>query len=55
MKSKNPVLLVHDDDISVDVLRTAVENAGYEVVEARNGLQALDITRARSCRLIVSD
>ncbi len=55
MKSKYPVLLVDDDDISIDVLRTAVENAGYEVVEARNGLQALDITRARSCRLVVSD
>ena len=55
MKSKSRVLLVDDDDISMDVLRIAVENAGYEVVEARNGLQALDITCAGFCRLVVSD
>jgi len=49
------VLIVDDDEIVLLVLHEALAKAGYEVLTARNGRQALDILRSGTCRLVVSD
>ncbi len=49
------ILIVDDDDIALDALEHALIVAGYEVVAARDGQQALDILRRDSCRLVISD
>jgi hypothetical protein len=49
-------ILVADDEAAVrGFLREALEEAGYEVVEAANGKQALDEARAGRFDLVVTD
>ncbi len=50
-----PVLVVDDDDLSVEVLRETLVRDGYEVVVAANGSDALRILQEGRCRLIISD
>lgn len=47
------VLVVDDDEGIRDTLRIVLEDAGYEVLEAADGLAALDLLRASRQRLIV--
>lgn len=49
------VLIVDDDDIALDLLENTLTLAGYEVVSARNGKEAMEIIRAGHCRLVISD
>ena len=49
------VLVVDDDDLSVEVLRQTLAQAGYEVLVARSGREALDVLHTSSCRLVISD
>ena len=49
------VLIADDDEIALMVLEEALVKAGYEVVTARNGAKALDIVKAGTCRVVVSD
>lgn len=49
------VLIVDDDEMALAVLQSTLAKAGYEVETARDGRRALDVIRAGSCRLIVSD
>src|SRR5512146_114157 len=46
------VLVVDDDAPTRDALRLALEDAGYAVLEAGNGSQALDILRRSRRRLV---
>lgn len=47
------VLIVDDDDAIRDTLRFALEDSGYTVSEARDGLQALKALRATRDRTVV--
>ena len=49
-------ILIVDDEPNVRlVLRTALESAGYRVIEAADGLAALSQLQARPCDLVVLD
>lgn len=47
------VLVVDDDEAIRETLRFVLEDAGYSVVEAENGLEALDILYASDEPLVV--
>jgi putative two-component system response regulator len=49
------ILIVDDNMVSLLVLRSALEEAGYEVEAATNGREALNIVRQGNCRLVISD
>src|SRR5580658_4987722 len=49
------VLIVEDEEIAQLVLAEALRKAGYEVVTARNGREALALLRAGTCRLVITD
>jgi len=53
----NPVkiLLVDDDEDILETTRVALERAGYEVVTATNGLEALGAVRIKRPDLILLD
>lgn len=49
------VLVVDDSKMALELLRNAVAHAGYEVLTASNGAEALEIIRSGAARLVVSD
>jgi len=49
------VLIVDDDDISLDLLENTLCNAGYEVTKARDGREALEHIRTGKFRMLISD
>ncbi len=49
------VLIVDDDEIVRMVLQESLTKAGYEVLTAHNGREALEVLRTSTCRLVVSD
>jgi len=49
------ILVVDDDDLALEALCSVLTDAGHEVEVARDGLEALDIIRIGSCRLVISD
>ncbi len=56
MSDRAPRLLVADDETAVrNLLRTALEKDGYEVLEAANGKQALKEVRAGRVDLVIMD
>jgi CheY-like chemotaxis protein len=53
--AKNEVLIVDDDIITQNMLKTALGNAGYNFVVASNGKEALEKAMGRIPRLIILD
>lgn len=49
------VLVVDDDELSVEMLRNALLHHGYEVGTARHGHEALDMLCTGDFRLVISD
>ena len=49
------ILVVDDDSLSRFLLRRILERAGYEVEEARNGLQGIEMFRAGEYDLVIVD
>jgi putative two-component system response regulator len=49
------ILIVDDDDIALMTLEEALRKAGYDVVTARNGREALCVLRRDICRLVITD
>src|SRR5487761_953211 len=49
------ILIVDDDEVSLEISRRTVEKAGYSVDVARNGKQSLEILRRGQCRLVITD
>jgi CheY-like chemotaxis protein len=52
---KKQILVVDDDPISIEILRKSLSEAGYSVISASNGSQALKIAAKMSPNLIVLD
>lgn len=50
-----PVLIVDDDDVSLDLLEHTLRRAGYPVFVAHDGAEALDLIRQGTARLVISD
>ncbi len=49
------ILIVDDDELSLDMLSHSLEREGYEVLRTNNGREALQILREGGCRLVISD
>ena len=49
------ILVIDDDDLIRVLLRSALEAAGYEVMEAANGRQGLELYRRRPTDLVITD
>jgi len=49
------ILIVDDDDISLEMLGNTLAAAGHEVVTAANGRDALEALAAHPCRMVISD
>ena len=49
------ILIIDDEELVRVLLRSALQAAGYEVVEAANGRQGLELYRLRPTDLIITD
>ncbi len=49
------ILIVDDNDVSLEALRHALLGQRYEIIVAHNGREALDLARSGECRLVISD
>lgn len=49
------ILIVDDDPVAIILLQNALEEMGYEVLTASDGLEAMDILNTSQCRLVISD
>ncbi len=49
------VLIVDDDEISLELLKNVLRDDGFEVFTAQNGEEAYRIIREESCKLVISD
>lgn len=49
------ILVVADDETSLEMLRNALETAGHRVQVARSGEQALGMLHKGSCRMVITD
>jgi DNA-binding NtrC family response regulator len=49
------ILIIDDEEIIRGLLRSALEAAGYEVVEAANGREGLELYRHRPADLVITD
>jgi putative two-component system response regulator len=49
------ILIVDDDELSLDILEHALVCEGHSVIRANNGLAALDVLQQGQCRLVISD
>jgi CheY-like chemotaxis protein len=48
-----PICIVEDDEDIRATLRYLLEDAGYQITEAANGIVALDLLRAAQVRMVV--
>ena len=55
MQDKPVILCADDDSIILGILRYILEGAGYRVVTAENGVEALDVARTKSVDLAILD
>jgi DNA-binding NtrC family response regulator len=49
------ILIIDDEEIIRVLLRSALEAAGHEVVEAANGREGLELYRRRPADLVITD
>lgn len=49
------VLIVDDDDMTLDLLENTLTEAGYDVTSAANGGEALELVRTGEFQMVVSD
>lgn len=49
------ILVIDDDDMLRDMLMKLLSNAGYEVVSAENGIEALKLHEQNPADLIITD
>jgi CheY-like chemotaxis protein len=54
-RGENPVLVVDDDSLTREVLRRTLEGEGWRVVEAANGVEALEVVKVVMPSLILLD
>ncbi len=49
------ILIVDDDDVALEALRSVLEESGHDIEVAHDGQEALEIVREGDCRLVISD
>ncbi len=57
VKTRNPkkVLIVEDNDLNMKLFRDLIEAAGHDIVETRDGIEALKLARQHRPDLILMD
>lgn len=55
MDNSFPILIVEDNPVSLKMLKRILQNAGYEVVSARDGCQALNILKTKFFPIVITD
>jgi CheY-like chemotaxis protein len=56
MSARSPRILVVDDDANARlIMRAALSKAGYEIVLADGGVEALHVFRTEPCDLVMLD
>ena len=55
MAARQKILVADDKASSRELIRTVLEHAGYEVIEAVDGIEALDMARLYNPSLILLD
>ncbi len=49
------ILIVDDDEISLELLANTLAAAGHEVITANDGAKRLDVLATEPCRMVISD
>lgn len=49
------ILIIEDDNITLDALHYSIKNLGHSVYRARNGKEAIDIMKSQKLDLLISD
>ena len=49
------ILVVEDDPETLDIVTITLEQNGYQVISAANGLEGLTVALSESPRLIITD
>ena len=49
------ILIAEDDPVAMELLRSALEESGHEVLTAVNGREAMNVLRGGSCRMVITD
>ncbi|MBJ3784304.1 response regulator [Devosia sediminis] len=49
------VMIVEDNELNMKLFNDLLESRGYEVIQTRNGMEALDLARAHMPDLILMD
>ncbi len=49
------ILIVEDMEVNLELLEARLEGDGYEVISAKNGIEALEILKTDSIDMIISD
>lgn len=55
MNTPKRILVIDDEPTAVDLLRRILELDGYEVLEAANGIEGLELFRHNACDLVITD
>ncbi len=55
MENSIPLLIVEDNPVSLRIMERVLGRAGYDIVSAENGGQALDILRERIFPVVITD
>ena len=50
---KNKILIVDDNDDNRELLKTMLENTGYEVIDSENGEEALKIIKKKHNEIVI--
>ena len=53
--AETSILVIDDDELIRDTLRDVLEEAGYRVVEARDGADGVRKYKANPCDLVITD
>lgn len=55
MNHSFPILIVEDNPVSLKILEMIIKNAGYEVIPAHDGSQALNILKEKFIPIVITD
>lgn len=55
MEKTKRILVIDDEPTAVDLLRRILEMHGYEVLDAANGVEGVELFRSNPCDLVITD
>ncbi len=55
MRNAKRILIIDDEPTAIHLLRKILERDGYEVLEARNGQEGVELFQQHPCELVITD